>query len=119
MRWLYQRLFVENRGCLLTDEMGLGKTVQVACCLAAGLFAASYQGPVLVLCPPTLVRNWGRELCRWGPFAVEAEGNERQHLWRQVLTPHGAGRQRVKQRLALSSEERRGGRYRQEGFAAD
>ncbi|CAK9021763.1 unnamed protein product [Durusdinium trenchii] len=88
VRWLYQRLFMETRGCLLTDEMGLGKTVQVACCLAAGLFAAgSDVGAVLVVCPPTLVRNWARELTRWGPFAVE------------VLTPHGANRQRVFQRV--------------------
>ncbi|CAJ1456363.1 unnamed protein product, partial [Effrenium voratum] len=93
--WLYQRLYVENRGCLLTDEMGLGKTVQVACCLAAALFARQADGlpagPVLVLCPPTLVRNWARELSRWGPFSVE------------VLTPQNAsapaGRQRVLQRV--------------------
>eukprot|EP00435_Cladocopium_sp_Y103_P043750 s183_g12.t1 len=90
VRWLYQRLFVENRGCLLTDEMGLGKTVQVACCLAAGLFGGSEVGTVLVVCPPTLVRNWARELTRWGPFAVE------------VLTPNpstAANRQRVLQRV--------------------
>lgn len=90
VRWLYQRLFVENRGCLLTDEMGLGKTVQVACCLAAGLFGGSEVGTVLVVCPPTLVRNWARELTRWGPFAVE------------VLTPSpstAANRQRVLQRV--------------------
>mmetsp|Transcript_118007 Transcript_118007/g.216254 ORF Transcript_118007/g.216254 Transcript_118007/m.216254 type:complete len:1035 (+) Transcript_118007:158-3262(+) len=76
--WLYERLFLESRGCLLTDEMGLGKTVQVACCLAAGLYARARTagrenepGPVLVLCPPSLVQNWARELRRWGPFAVE------------------------------------------------
>lgn len=80
VRWLYERLFVENRGCLLTDEMGLGKTVQVACCLAAGMYGkpmspdqrgSSLVGPVLVLCPPSLLDNWGRELRRWGPFGVE------------------------------------------------
>eukprot|EP00931_Biecheleriopsis_adriatica_P049344 TRINITY_DN28545_c0_g1_i1.p1 TRINITY_DN28545_c0_g1~~TRINITY_DN28545_c0_g1_i1.p1 ORF type:complete len:972 (-),score=208.89 TRINITY_DN28545_c0_g1_i1:61-2943(-) len=86
--WLYERLFLEGRGCLLTDEMGLGKTVQVACCLAAGLYATpearrsdapgGAPGPALILCPPSLVRNWERELRRWGPFAVE------------VLTPSGA-----------------------------
>ena len=32
----------------------------------------SEVGTVLVVCPPTLVRNWARELTRWGPFAVEA-----------------------------------------------
>ncbi|CAE8608213.1 unnamed protein product [Polarella glacialis] len=83
--WLYNKLFVECQGCLLTDEMGLGKTVQVACCLAAALYskqtgvtaspavaeAAGPPGPVLILCPPSLVQNWARELRRWGPFAVE------------------------------------------------
>eukprot|EP00747_Dinoflagellata_sp_TGD_P081130 gnl/TRDRNA2_/TRDRNA2_161177_c0_seq1.p1 gnl/TRDRNA2_/TRDRNA2_161177_c0~~gnl/TRDRNA2_/TRDRNA2_161177_c0_seq1.p1 ORF type:complete len:1039 (+),score=163.59 gnl/TRDRNA2_/TRDRNA2_161177_c0_seq1:40-3156(+) len=100
VRWLYERLFVQRRGALLTDEMGLGKTVQVACCLAAGLYATPSApasppklregvdlqaaasssagtnscppGPVLILCPPSLIQNWIRELRRWGPFAVEA-----------------------------------------------
>eukprot|EP00927_Polykrikos_kofoidii_P047419 TRINITY_DN41550_c0_g1_i1.p1 TRINITY_DN41550_c0_g1~~TRINITY_DN41550_c0_g1_i1.p1 ORF type:complete len:1078 (+),score=163.53 TRINITY_DN41550_c0_g1_i1:101-3334(+) len=85
VRWLYERLFVENRGCLLTDEMGLGKTVQVACCLVGGLYCCSRKAgdgsssncdmaavtPVLILCPPSLVDNWARELRRWGPFGVE------------------------------------------------
>jgi len=81
VRWLYERLFEERRGCLLADEMGLGKTVQVACCLVAGLYARPKPegegeneekvGPVLVLCPPTLIQNWARELRRWGPFSLE------------------------------------------------
>lgn len=79
VQWLYQKLFVEDGGCLLTDEMGLGKTVQVACCLALGLYGKPWSSsssreppaPVLVLCPPSLVQNWARELRRWGPFAVE------------------------------------------------
>jgi len=80
VQWLCQKLFVEDAGCLLTDEMGLGKTVQVACCLAGGLYGphstttAEAPGPVLVLCPPSLVQNWARELRRWGPFAVEVLG---------------------------------------------
>lgn len=90
VRWIYERLFVEGRGCLLTDEMGLGKTVQVACALVAGLYCRPRNGsdglgPVLVLCPPTLVQNWARELRRWGPFAVES------------LTPcSGAGQNRLR-----------------------
>lgn len=104
VKWLYKKLFIEGQGCLLTDEMGLGKTVQVACCLAAGLYAkgphvgggassASSRPdpprPVLILCPPTLITNWERELRRWGPFAVE------------VLNPSSVaqGRTRALQRL--------------------
>lgn len=78
VQWLYRKLFIEGGGALLTDEMGLGKTVQVACCLSGGLYgqpsttsAAHPPGPALVLCPPSLVQNWARELRRWGPFAVE------------------------------------------------
>eukprot|EP00928_Gymnodinium_smaydae_P023274 TRINITY_DN19272_c0_g1_i1.p1 TRINITY_DN19272_c0_g1~~TRINITY_DN19272_c0_g1_i1.p1 ORF type:complete len:846 (+),score=184.67 TRINITY_DN19272_c0_g1_i1:163-2538(+) len=79
VRWLHERLFVECRGALLTDEMGLGKTVQVACALVAGLYCEEQPprhggpscAPVLVLCPPSLLQNWARELRRWGPFAVE------------------------------------------------
>lgn len=75
--WLYERLFAARQGCLLCDEMGLGKTVQVACCLVAGLFCQSEEStvsgprPVLVLCPPSLCKNWEMELRCWGPFSVE------------------------------------------------
>jgi len=92
VRWLYERLFVETRGCLLTDDMGLGKTVQVACCLAAALFVRPSDGtevPVLVLCPPSLLQNWARELRRWGPFEVEV-----------LPTAPGQGRVRTLQRAA-------------------
>lgn len=99
VRWLYERLFMENRGCLLTDEMGLGKTVQVACCLVAGLYRdegldTEREGrgplprPVLVLCPPSLMSNWQQELRRWGPFAVEVlsagTGEMRQRVLQRV-----------------------------------
>jgi SNF2 family DNA or RNA helicase len=50
-------------GAVLADEMGLGKTVQ-AIALLAGRRSA---GPHLVVCPTSLVGNWGRELARFAP----------------------------------------------------
>merc|ERR1719382_2267812 len=75
--------------------MGFGKTVQVACCLAAGLYGRRGRrepaaAPVLVLCPPSLVQNWVRELNRWGPFVVEVMG---------PAGANGGGRARTLQRL--------------------
>jgi SWI/SNF-related matrix-associated actin-dependent regulator 1 of chromatin subfamily A len=50
-----------RRSWLLGDEMGLGKTVQ------ALVLIASWGGPVLVVCPASLRRNWAREAIKWLP----------------------------------------------------
>ncbi|OAE22692.1 hypothetical protein AXG93_2675s1260 [Marchantia polymorpha subsp. ruderalis] len=56
-------------GCLLADAMGLGKTLQVI----ALIWTLLHQGPkgrpavrrVLVICPSSLVENWGKEVRKW------------------------------------------------------
>ncbi|KAG0589830.1 hypothetical protein KC19_1G051700 [Ceratodon purpureus] len=56
-------------GCLLADEMGLGKTLQVITLL----WTILKQGPAgtpavkraLVVCPSSLVQNWGNEVQKW------------------------------------------------------
>nr|APC23178.1 RAD54B DNA helicase splice variant [Physcomitrium patens] len=56
-------------GCLLADEMGLGKTLQVITLI----WTILKQGPggspavkrVLVVCPSSLVHNWGNEVHKW------------------------------------------------------
>ncbi|MFE7117258.1 DEAD/DEAH box helicase, partial [Streptomyces sp. NPDC057654] len=52
-------------GAVLADDMGLGKT------LTALAFTLHHQqhhpGPVLVLCPASLVANWQREAARFTP----------------------------------------------------
>ena len=64
-------------GCL-ADDMGLGKTVQVLAHLAGR------DGPHLVLCPLSVVRNWQQEAARFVPLArlLVHHGDDR---------PRGAG----------------------------
>ncbi|SEU29793.1 DEAD/DEAH box helicase [Paenibacillus sp. NFR01] len=57
-------------GVCLADDMGLGKTVQVITCLLDQAQSASLgreSGPVLILCPTSLLGNWQRELQRFAP----------------------------------------------------
>jgi len=77
-RAVYDRLFVYQRqgvawlwnlhqkgfGGILADEMGLGKTVQVAAFLAC-LNVTKAGSRFLVVCPPTLLEQWKRELKSW------------------------------------------------------
>lgn len=57
-------------GCILADDMGLGKTLQSVAVMWALLTQGGPNGkPVchkaLVVCPASLVKNWGRELDKW------------------------------------------------------
>ncbi|XP_072548095.1 DNA repair and recombination protein RAD54B isoform X2 [Salminus brasiliensis] len=57
-------------GAILADEMGLGKTLQCVCVLWTLLRQGPYGGqPVLkrglVVCPGSLVKNWGAEFNKW------------------------------------------------------
>ncbi|MFF2019108.1 DEAD/DEAH box helicase [Paenibacillus sp. NPDC058177] len=57
-------------GVCLADDMGLGKTVQVITCLLDRALTApegEKKGPVLILCPTSLLGNWQRELQRFAP----------------------------------------------------
>ncbi|KAI6191164.1 hypothetical protein M3Y97_00198300 [Aphelenchoides bicaudatus] len=74
VRWLL-KLHNEYVGGILADEMGLGKTIQIAVflrCIAESqqfsrIFDFSGLGPVLVVCPATLMAQWVRELNTWFP----------------------------------------------------
>jgi superfamily II DNA or RNA helicase len=52
---------------ILADEMGLGKTVQTLCYLDHRRRAGKATGPVLVVCPTSLVGNWKDETERFLP----------------------------------------------------
>lgn len=65
-------------GACLADDMGLGKTVQLIALLLHRQRASTpitpgttntpgAQGPVLLVCPTSVVGNWERELQRFGP----------------------------------------------------
>jgi len=65
MAWLHQMSEL-GLGACLADDMGLGKTIQV---IALHLLRAGRDdaGPTLVVCPTSLLGNWGRELHRFAP----------------------------------------------------
>jgi len=57
-------------GCILADDMGLGKTLQSVAVMWALLTQGGPHGrpachKALVVCPASLVKNWGRELDKW------------------------------------------------------
>lgn len=64
-RWL-KTLESCGFGGILADEMGLGKTLQVIAYLAS-IDRQSVGCPSLVVCPTSLILNWGEELRRFAP----------------------------------------------------
>ena len=65
--WLNAMVDAGLGGCL-ADDMGLGKTLQV---IALHLHrAAANRGPMLVICPTSLLGNWEREVRRFAPGSV-------------------------------------------------
>ncbi len=53
-------------GAVLADDMGLGKTVQTLALLALERERGA-RGPVLLVCPMSLVGNWRREAATFAP----------------------------------------------------
>lgn len=58
---------VESRRTFLADDMGTGKTIQSLVALEAAAQQGVTSWPAIVVCPATLVLNWGRELDKWLP----------------------------------------------------
>ena len=56
-------------GAILADDMGLGKTVQAIAMLASEREDAGEEtlGPTLVVCPMSVVKQWGAEIHRFAP----------------------------------------------------
>ncbi|KAG5483329.1 hypothetical protein LSCM1_04876 [Leishmania martiniquensis] len=65
--WLLA-LHSRRSGGILGDEMGLGKTIQVAVLINALHHSSLLRGPVLVVAPMTVLRQWLAELHRWAPY---------------------------------------------------
>ncbi len=97
-RWL-GFLYQHRLGACLADDMGLGKTLQ-AISLFAGIkegiirAAEPFQGPHLVVLPPSLLFNWEHEIGRFYPeLSVQSyTGKERTLAFSQadvVLTTYG------------------------------
>lgn len=66
VQWLYE-LFQQKSGGIIGDEMGLGKTIQVIAFLAGLHHSNMLDGPVLVVCPATVMKQWCNELHHWWP----------------------------------------------------
>ncbi|HEX6509614.1 MAG TPA: DEAD/DEAH box helicase [Chloroflexota bacterium] len=76
--WL-QFLVDRGLGPCLADDMGLGKTVELTSMLLHKQENGTLAGPVLLICPMSVVGNWEHELRRFAPSL-------------RVLIHHGAGR---------------------------
>lgn len=60
-------------GGILADEMGLGKSIQFISFVLSRLEEVRSAGPVLIVCPASLVFNWVEEFARFAPSVnVEA-----------------------------------------------
>lgn len=66
-------------GACLADDMGLGKTIQVIALVLRAKEEGALSGPVLLVCPTSVVGNWRREIGRFGPSL-------------KVMVHHGADR---------------------------
>lgn len=66
VQWLYE-LHEQNAGGIIGDEMGLGKTIQVIGFLASLHHSGLLDGPVLIVCPATVMKQWVNELHHWWP----------------------------------------------------
>nr|QDO16345.1 DNA repair and recombination protein RAD54-like [Lingulodinium polyedra] len=60
----------DGSGCILADDMGLGKTLQSVAVIWTLLTQGGPRGKpacrkALVVCPASLVKNWGAELDKW------------------------------------------------------
>ncbi|KAJ3145683.1 hypothetical protein HDU89_006918 [Geranomyces variabilis] len=65
-KWLWE-LHTQETGGIIGDEMGLGKTIQVISYLAGLSASRKLNGPVLIVCPATVLRQWVQEFHKWWP----------------------------------------------------
>ncbi|ESQ36560.1 hypothetical protein EUTSA_v10006771mg [Eutrema salsugineum] len=101
VKFLYN-LYKNNYGGILGDDMGLGKTIQTIAFLA-GVYGKdgdsgdtsileSEKGPVLIICPSSVIHNWESEFSRWASFF-------------KVSVYHGANRDMILEKLNAGGVE--------------
>lgn len=66
VRWLWE-LHQQEAGGILGDEMGLGKTLETIAFLSGLAHSGLLTGPILIVCPTTVVSHWLREFHWWAP----------------------------------------------------
>lgn len=90
LEWLYSK-HKKSSGGLLGDEMGLGKTVMISSFLQSLKDSDNFTGPVLIICPATLIAQWKKELNIWAPgLGVNEFKTKRQAMIKKIFTyPYG------------------------------
>nr|DAD17748.1 TPA_asm: hypothetical protein HUJ06_019211 [Nelumbo nucifera] len=102
VKFLYT-LYKNNHGGVLGDDMGLGKTIQTIAFLAAVLEnnedhgdakmfkrdQVGKRGPVLIVCPTSVIHNWESEFSKWGSFSVAVYHGPNRDLILEKLEAHG------------------------------
>ena len=88
---VYWLRFLERSGFsgILADEMGLGKTLQTLTWLQMERHEEAARGkPALIVCPTSLVDNWGEEAEKFTPnlTVVKIHGADRHQHWEKVAT---------------------------------
>src|SRR5262245_40399463 len=81
----------ENKfGGILADEMGLGKTLQTLAFIHSCHANRKLSGPVLIVCPTSLVFNWLAEAKRFTPGlkAVALHGTSRHQQFEDIASSH-------------------------------
>ncbi|CDO95114.1 unnamed protein product [Kluyveromyces dobzhanskii CBS 2104] len=66
VQWLSE-LYQQGCGGIVGDEMGLGKTIQIIAFLATLHHSGKLDGPILVVCPATVMKQWCNEFHTWWP----------------------------------------------------
>ncbi|MEL6602653.1 MAG: DEAD/DEAH box helicase [Cyanobacteria bacterium J06614_10] len=82
-------------GACLADDMGLGKTVQLIAFLLYLKQEDALGGPVLLVCPTSVLTNWQREVSKFAPHQLKSlvyHGDKR---------PKGAALQKAAAKLNL------------------
>ncbi|PGH27070.1 hypothetical protein AJ80_01256 [Polytolypa hystricis UAMH7299] len=70
VQWLWE-LYQQRVGGIIGDEMGLGKTIQVIAFLAGLHYSQKLTHPIIIVCPPTVMKQWVNEFHQWwAPFRV-------------------------------------------------
>ncbi|CBI21870.3 hypothetical protein VitviT2T_017675 [Vitis vinifera] len=102
VKFLYN-LYKHNHGGVLGDDMGLGKTIQTIAFLAA-MFGKDGEcgdstilkgnqmgkkGPVLIVCPTSVIHNWESEFSKWATFSVSVYHGANRDLILDKLEAHG------------------------------
>lgn len=64
--WMYY-LLDQGFGACLADDMGLGKTIEAIAVILDWRHNPNRRGPILLVCPVSVLGNWRRELNKFSP----------------------------------------------------